>query len=66
MNCEQVRIDVATEAVTGEAQPDKDLRDAHLLRCLPCWLERAELRGVVAVLSVMVPDQSPGPHRFSH
>ncbi|MEV6962456.1 hypothetical protein AB0M97_25360 [Streptomyces sp. NPDC051207] len=62
MDCEQVRFDLAVEALTGGREPVNATGDAHLARCASCRLEREELRGLVGMLADIVPrDRGSAP-----
>ncbi|MCL7430313.1 hypothetical protein [Streptomyces sp. YS415] len=64
MNCEQVKIDLAAEMLTGRAEPEKAARTAHLDGCPPCGREREELRGLRDLLATTVPlEPDGGPPR---
>ncbi|GAA2274602.1 hypothetical protein GCM10010145_51780 [Streptomyces ruber] len=60
MDCEQVRFDLAAEALTGRSEPEEEARAAHLARCPPCRLEHRELRAAVRLLADTV-RYEPGP-----
>lgn len=64
MDCEQVKIDLAAEMLTGRAEPEKAARTAHLDRCPPCGRERQELRGLRDLLATASPQEPySGPLR---
>ncbi|GGZ03639.1 hypothetical protein [Streptomyces poonensis] len=59
MECEQVKVDLAAEALTGEAEPEGEARLAHLDGCGRCRREHEEMRGLARLLAATTTPYEP-------
>ncbi|MEV6179420.1 hypothetical protein [Streptomyces sp. NPDC052015] len=68
MDCEQLKFDLAADALAGRDEPGSPALASHLETCPPCRGEQEELREVVRLLSGMAPHEwdgvpAPDPER---